>query len=235
LPETANAVVKKRRSEVMATVKPQKARIVGVDDPSKVVNCQFNPAEFAITREIRWHQEPMQGNDAPSVTFAGGKSRDLTIPLLFDTTSTGKDVRDSYKALLEMAQINTKKKDPKTGKGEPPRCRFEWGNFLRNNAFVGVITQVTQKFTMFKSDGTPVRAELEVTFSETAEKPKGQNPTSQSETRKIWVVEEGQTLDWIAYQEYGDPAHWRHIAETNNLDDPKDLHPGQVLKLVPLS
>jgi nucleoid-associated protein YgaU len=41
-------------------------------------------------------------------------------------------------------------------------------------------------------------------------------------------------LDWIAYQEYGAPAYWRHIAETNNLDDPKALYPGQILKLVPL-
>ncbi len=48
------------------------------------------------------------------------------------------------------------------------------------------------------------------------------------------MVHEGQTLDWIAYQEYGDPAYWRHIAETNDLANPKDLRPGQVLKLTPL-
>jgi nucleoid-associated protein YgaU len=47
-------------------------------------------------------------------------------------------------------------------------------------------------------------------------------------------VVEGQTLDWIAYQEYGSPAAWRHIAETNSLDDPMNLTPGQILKLTPL-
>jgi nucleoid-associated protein YgaU len=47
-------------------------------------------------------------------------------------------------------------------------------------------------------------------------------------------VSEGQTLAWIAYQEYGDSGYWRHIAETNDLADPLDLRPGQVLKLVPL-
>jgi nucleoid-associated protein YgaU len=87
---------------------------------------------------------------------------------------------------------------------------------------------------MFKADGTPLRAEVTVNFVQTVTKPKGQNPTSRSETRKIWVVHEGETLDWIAYREYGDPAQWRHIAETNGLGNPKDLYPGQVLKLTPL-
>jgi len=73
-----------------------------------------------------------------------------------------------------------------------------------------------------------------VTFSETGEQKKAQNPTTRTEARKIWVVHEGQTLDWIAYQEYGDPAYWRHIAETNNLANPMDLRPGQALKLTPL-
>ena len=214
--------------------KPQKAKIVGVDNPNKSVVCQFNPAEFSITRAIKWREETRQGQNSPEVTFAGGESQDLTIPLLFDTTDTGKDVRKSYQALLEMAEIDESKKNSTTGKGEPPRCRFEWGNFLRTNAFTGVITQISQKFTLFKADGTPLRAEVQVTFSETASKPKKQNPTSHSEARKIWIVHEGQTLDWIAYQEYGDPARWRHIAETNDLANPRELQPGQVLKLVPL-
>jgi nucleoid-associated protein YgaU len=92
---------------------------------------------------------------------------------------------------------------------------------------------MTQKFTMFKRDGTPVRAEVSITLKQVAEKPKGQNPTSRSEARKIWVVEEGQRLDWIAYQEYNDASQWRYIAETNNLNSP-DIYPGQVLKLLPL-
>ena len=88
---------------------------------------------------------------------------------------------------------------------------------------------------MFKADGTPLRAEVSVTFKQVAEATRGQNPTTRTESRKVWIVHEGQTLDWIAYQEYGDPALWKHIAATNNLSNPMDLRAGQVLKLVPLS
>lgn len=211
--------------------KIQKAKITDAKKSSKAVVCHFNPDQLSLTKTITWNEETTTGGDASQLTFGGGKAEDLTIPLLFDTTDTGKDVRKSYKALLDLAMVDQSKKDRKTNKGEPSLCRFEWGKFL---SFTAVITQITQKFIMFKADGTPVRAEVSVTFKQVEQKPKRQNPTTRSETRKIWVVHEGETLDWIAYQEYGNPAHWHHIAETNNLDNPRDLQSGQVLKLVPL-
>jgi len=209
----------------------QKAKVVNLSTGSEVA-CHFNPADFEITRTIRWPDVTSLGKNAPQVRFAGGQSHELTIPLLFDTTATGGDVRGTYQALLDMAVIDSSTQNAKTGKGQPPLVRFEWGLFL---SFEAVITAVTQKFVMFKADGTPLRARLSVTFKQVDQGVGAQNPTSRSEARKIWIVREGETLDWIAYKEYGDAAQWRHIAETNNLDNPRAIYPGQVLKLLPLS
>jgi len=209
----------------------QKAKIVNANNSSKSVTCHFNPDTFTLDRTIQWNVETTQGDDLPRVTFAGGQASDLSMTLLFDTTDTGNDVRSSYSVLLELAQVDASAKNAKTGQGEPPLCRFEWGRFL---TFTAVITKLSQKFSMFKADGTPVRAEVTVTFKQVEEATRPQNPTTRTESRKIWIVHEGQTLDWIAYKEYGDPAQWRHIAETNHLANPLDLQPGQVLKLVPL-
>ncbi len=209
----------------------QKAKIVNAKNSSKSVTCHFNPDTFTLDRTIQWNVETTQGDDLPRVTFAGGQASDLSMTLLFDTTDTGNDVRNSYTVLLELAQVDASTKNAKTGQGEPPLCRFEWGRFL---TFTAVITKLSQKFSMFKADGTPVRAEVTVTFKQVEEAARPQNPTTRTESRKIWIVHEGQTLDWIAYKEYGDPAHWRHIAETNHLANPLELKPGQVLKLVPL-
>lgn len=209
-----------------------KARIVDEQNPSRVVVCHFNPKELSITQTIKYESKHNIGNNAANLSFSGGEAQDLTIPLLFDTTATGEDVRDSYKVLLALAKIDQKKKNATTDMGEPPYCRFEWGKLL---SFRAVITKLTQKFLMFKTDGLPVRAEVSVTFKQVDKKPTGQNPTSRTESRKIWIVHEGQSLDWIAFQEYGDPAYWRHIAETNQLSNPMVLRPGQVLKLTPLA
>ncbi len=216
----------------MAEERPnvQKAKIVNLNNQQSLT-CHFNPDTFSLERSLDWKAPPKTGSDYPELVFSGGQAGDLTMTLLFDTTSSGSDVRDAYTALTDMSKVDQSKKDAKTNKGEPPRCRFEWGRFL---TFEAVITKLAEKFLMFKSDGTPLRAEVTVTFKQVAEATSGQNPTTRTEPRKIWVVHEGQTLDWIAYQEYGDPAQWRHIAETNDLADPLDIRPGQVLKLVPL-
>jgi hypothetical protein len=217
--------------------KLEKATIAKVSKSGSVslpgLACHFNPETFKLDKTVEWNQdqEANIGNDVPPVTFGGGKSAEMPIELLFDTTATGEDVRDTYKLLVELTEIDPATKNSTTSKGEPPRCKFMWGKFL---SFTAVITKLGQTFTMFKADGTPLRAKVSVTLLRVPEKPKGQNPTSVSEPRKIWVVESGQTLDWIAYVEYGDPNHWRHIAAANNLINPKDLQAGQVLKLVPL-
>lgn len=209
----------------------QKAEIFRVDDPSKKVTCQFNPKDFSISKEVKWNRRIMSGKNVSDVEFAGGEPRNFTVDLIFDSTDTGSDVRDSYKELLTMGEVEPSQKNQKTGKSQPPLCKFQWGSYL---SFTGVLTKVSQNFVMFKADGTPVRAKVTVTFGETPVTVQPQNPTTHTTSRKIWVVHEGQTLDWIAYKEYGSAAHWRHIAETNDLADPKDLQPGQVLKLVPL-
>jgi hypothetical protein len=209
-----------------------KATIFQVADATKKVECQFNPKDFSVTKSVKWNYQQVDGKDVGEPEFGGGEAQDFTVDLLFDSTSDGSDVRNKYTALLTMAQIDTTKTNTVTGKGEPPECAFQWGSFL---SFTGVIKSISQNFVLFKADGTPLRAKVKVTFSETPTATQGQNPTTRTEYRRVWVVREGETLPWIAYKEYGDPNKWRFIAETNNLDNPMSLEPGQVLKLIQLS
>jgi LysM repeat protein len=213
---------------------PTKAKIASVDNTSETIECHFNPDTMVLGRHVNWRFPDNIGRDVPKPKFVGGQASDISIELWFDTTDppldgSGNpvadwkdDVREHYKLLLTMTKKDDSNKDPGP-------VRFEWGNFL---SFTAVITQVTQTFTMFKMDGTPVRAKVNVTLKEVPDAPTSQNPTSRSDPRKIWVVRQGETLDWIAFKEYGSPAYWRHIAETNDLANPRDLRPGQVLKLV---
>ena len=90
---------------------------------------------------------------------------------------------------------------------------------------------------MFTPGGKPIQAEVTLRL---VEQDMGWrnllpiNPTSRSEARKTWRVTEGETLDWIAFQEYGDSAQWRHIAKVNKLLNPLKLRAGQLLKITPL-
>jgi nucleoid-associated protein YgaU len=81
-----------------------------------------------------------------------------------------------------------------------------------------------------------VRATLDVSFLQAQEAGRypGQNPTTVGRPGyRRRIVKEGETIDWIAYDEYGDSAMWRFVADTNGLDDPGRLTPGQELAIAP--
>lgn len=211
-----------------------KIKVVDGSKAGQSIECMFRPKEYTITKQNIWQLKESKGKDVPQLEFSGGGASTLTMELFFDTYESGKDVRKEYtNKIWELMAIDDSLTDRTTLKGRPPLVQFEWGPVV---SFKAVITNITQKFTMFKADGTPVRASLTVTFQE-AEKPGKypfQNPTTGSKPGyKVRVVKEGETLDWIAFEEYGDPALWRFIADTNNIDNPMRLVPGQILSIVP--
>ena len=93
---------------------------------------------------------------------------------------------------------------------------------------------MTQKFTLFKPDGTPVRAKVEVTFTQytDVEDYPNQNPTSGGgPNERVHRVISGERLDTIAAKVYRDATKWRLIAEHNKIGDPLALRPGQTIRI----
>jgi nucleoid-associated protein YgaU len=201
-----------------------------LDNDAKVT-CQFNPESLSMSKSNQWAFRTDIGDDTPETVFGGGNSGSMSLELLFDSTHTGDDVRQQYVKLLKVTMV--KPSDNNDGKGEPRQVVVQWGSFV---SYVAVIESLSQNFTLFKEDGTPLRAQLSVSLREvwSDKKLPEQNPTSRSDVRRTWVVEKGQRLDWIAHQVYGNSGTWRHIAESNGLSNPAMLRPGQILKIVPL-
>lgn len=219
---------------VTTSTKPEKAKIINLDDPSDLpIDCLFNPNEYTFSKRNTWKKEPVKGKNVPQLEFVGGDSMTLKMQLFFDTYATGDDVRKTTDRIWKLMSINEKLTDMTSIKGRPPTVEFHWGSTW---SFGAVITDISQKFTMFRYDGKPVRATLDVTFLQVKDQGKypGQNPTTVGQPGyRRRIVNEGETLDWIAFEEYGNCAMWRLIAEINNLDDPMRLRPGQVLAIAP--
>jgi nucleoid-associated protein YgaU len=225
----------------------EKAKIVVVDESGNPIGgapsitCMYNPTTINFKRSSKWDAKPVRQQSRTEHNYKGGGPATLSVTLLFDTTrniqslgvQAGTDVRTEYiDPLLSLMEVET---DP-SAEDRPPYCRFELGGKFYFN--IGFVKSVDVKYKLFLPDGTPVRAEASVTFEEVRNEEeldnRPQNPTSRSEARKTWIVREGERLDQIAHQEYGSPSHWRHIAEINDIADPFNLQPGQVLKLTPL-
>lgn len=221
-----------------------KAEIENVDQPSDKVVCMFNPREYSFTKQNSWRENNQKGANVGRLEFGGGAPAKLTLQLLFDTyeahsngsrqlNQAGDDVRRYTRPLWDMMKVSERKRNATTGRGEPPRVRFTWGTMW---SFEAVIESITQKFTLFLEDGTPVRATLDVAFKQLTDEGQypRQNPTSGGHPGdRLRTVRGGETLAQIAFEEYGDPTVWRLLAEANGIADPLRLRAGQVLVIVP--
>jgi len=218
----------------MPSAKPEKAIIMNLDEKGAMpIECLFNPTEYTFSKTNTWTESEIKGGNVPLVEFDGGGPMTLKMTLFFDTYATGGDVRTITDRIWKLMSIDESLTDTDSGKGRPPMVEFRWGTTW---SFQAVITTIKQTFTLFRYDGTPVRATLEVEFLQAREEGKypGQNPTTVSlPGYRQRLVKEGETIDWIAFEEYGDASRWRYIAATNGLDDPLAIRPGQLLAIAP--
>ncbi len=206
--------------------------------PSNRIECQFNPQTLSITKSVNWHavtlrmvagrKEAVPDLNSPFMTFGGGCPAEFSLDLVFDTTTlNNQDVRGFTNQLLSLTLKGGG--DPSSPGDPPPLVKFIWGEF---QLFTAVIIKVVINYTLFLASGIPVRARAQVSFKQAYDGDtlgEGQNPTSRTDRRKTRLVQQGERLDTIAFQEYGDAGRWRDIAEANNLDDPLDLQAGQIL------
>jgi nucleoid-associated protein YgaU len=201
-------------------------------DSGEQIEVLFNPKEYSISKTNTWQRAATSGANMPSTTFASGQPATMTVQLFFDTYEMKMDVRRHTDKIARLMEVSIREE----GEGQklrPPKVKFHWGLTW---TFKAVVTQVTQKFTLFLPTGTPVRATLDVTFQQIEDEGRfpGQNPTSGGNAgRRTHVVEAGETLDLIAHQELGDARQWRRLADMNRIWDPLALKPGSILVVEP--
>jgi len=194
------------------------------------ISCMFNPFEYTVTKSNQYGEKSRNNSNVPQVEFKKAGPQVLKLSLIFDTYEKGEDVSLKTNKLWKLMESSTRQEGSRDVKVPPPEVAFEWGVFR----FVAVMTEMSQKFTLFKLDGTPVRAKVDVTFTQHKDVNDypSQNPTSGGgPIQRVRRVVAGDRLDTIAYEVYGDATQWRTIAEQNQITNPLILHPGQLLTI----
>ena len=95
------------------------------------------------------------------------------------------------------------------------------------------------RFVLFRADGEPVRAWAQLRLLQVAADPRtgggkvpAQNPTTRAaEAGSSCIICDGDSLQSLAFDAYGDPTAWRTIARANGIDDPLRLRPGRRLTI----
>lgn len=194
----------------------------------------FNPTELSIEENNSW-EEQKKVRRKPGLQFTARSLRRIAMELFFDTFEIKKDVREfthRFSKLL-VASIDTS-----NGK-RPPRCQITWGRQVpaaqatEINEFPMevVLESLKQQYVLFLSDGTPVRAKLNVSFKEYIEPEQEEQaePRSNSFPARTYIVKTGDRLSDIAGTLWRKPEEWRRIADANALLNPRQLVPGKLL------
>ena len=198
--------------------------------PREPITVLFNPFEYSIDRTNVFKSTPGAGLSGPPIQVINGDADVLAMELFIDDyTDPPKPGEKSVKD--RFARDGAPSRD-RSKLHAPAPVQFIWGKLT----FKAIIEKLSRKITLFRPDGTPARATLNVTFKEYKTLPELVNDPrleSPDKTRRRVIV--GYDSLWLlAAREYGDVAEWRVIAEHNDLDDPRDIAPGDWVMLPPL-
>lgn len=216
----------------MGSLQKAMLRVVEGDADVRQLRFAYNPAELSTSKSASWSRPQAQGaSTASQPQFTGANPQSVSMELVFDGWDDPMaDVSHSVMTLFNW----THPPQGSTGNLQhPPLLRFEWGSSRVLQGFKGFLKSVSAKYTLFKPDGTPIRATCQITLEEVPQDPSGQNPTSGArESRRSRLLDQGDSLQSVAWREYGDPNLWRALAEFNEIDDPLRVAAGTQI-LVP--
>ncbi|WP_243075112.1 peptidase M23 [Microbacterium sp. SS28] len=192
------------------------------------IEFHFNPKELTVTKAAKWDsQNQKKSGSAPPASYTSPEPQKMTLEMFFDATQTSggsvvKDVEDLFKTLVPTEAS-------RQTKPSPPWVKFGWGPL---SGFLGYVKSVSAKYTLFGSDGRPLRAVCTVALEELPSEQGKQNPTSGGlQPRRVHTMREGDSLAVLAYREYGNAALWRPLADVNGIDDPMRVRPGSTVFL----
>jgi hypothetical protein len=144
-------------------MKLEKVKLMVYSDLSgqaKDIQFMFNPSELDFTRQIAWDRD--LGNRGttllPKVNFSGVEPYSFTLQnLLFDTYEKKTSVLKEY-----IDNIKKGATARNNAHSRPPVYILTW----HDSYFHCVMTSLNYKLTLFLSDGTPVKAIVNIALEE---------------------------------------------------------------------
>ena len=205
----------------------------------KTFTVLINPESYKKDISISYASKQPLGSATPEQRFTNIGTETVSFKLIFDGTglvSTAPSSLKNGKTIKSVdEQIELFQEVTTVYQGDIHRPYFlqlTWGNLL----FEGVLTSLNINYKLFKSDGTPLRAEADATFSSSV-------PTGKQQRRKrkkspdvthVVKVKAGDRLPLLSNEIYDKENYFVQVAEKNQLNNLRKLKFGTNLLFPPV-
>ena len=198
----------------------------------------FNPESYSQKYALEYVKEEAMNSTGQSVKYARSAPSLLSLKLVLDGTGShevasdaaqngkGQTVENRIKHLLDISyRMNG-------NIHEPNYLVVKWGSL----SFSCRMASIDINYTSFNPDGTALRAELgiELLSDQEINKQLALNAKNSPDLTHSRIVKSGDTLPLLSKAIYGSSSHYLWIAQQNQLDDFRNLTPGQRLFFPPL-
>jgi hypothetical protein len=124
----------------------------------------------------------------------------------------------------------------------PPFVRIEWGkasafkSWKNLSGFQCKLESLSINYTMFKANGTPLRAEIDVGFTQYLNPLAIQKITKQNspDMTHVRTVQAGDNLPMMCQEVYGSNSYYLEVARVNGMTSIFNLSPGSKIVFPPL-
>lgn len=199
--------------------------------PVKPYSLMINPESIKMTRAIDYNEKQVPNTSAPSQKYKSTPSNKLSFDIVIDCTGvvdSGRTDMDTEIKKLETIIYTY------NGKIHRPNfVKLQWG---QNLSFNCVLTSFDISYTLFKPNGTPLRAKIALAFSQyisptTVEKlDKKESP----DVSHIVTVVKGVTLPQLCHEIWNDELYYIQVATYNDLNKFRHLRGGEKLLFPPI-
>ncbi|MAK35846.1 MAG: hypothetical protein CMC15_06690 [Flavobacteriaceae bacterium] len=194
------------------------------------VGVKINPASYSHKHQVNYCSTIPTGAANTPLKFSSMPPETISFDIHFDATGAIPN-----NTVLVETQLKQFKKVCFNFNGqihEPNYLIVSWGSLV----FKCKLTSLSVNYTLFKKDGTPLRAKASVSFQEAIDETminKIANKRSPDLTHYV-VVKAGDTLPLLCHEIYGDQFYYMEVAKHNNIANFRNLTPGTKLYMPPL-
>lgn len=191
----------------------------------------LNPDTITLNRAIDYNEKQPPDSSQPSMKYKMTPGSSLSFALIIDCTG----IVDAKRTILpkELRQLLSVVYDYNGSIHRPNFVKLTWGI---GEVFKGVLTKFDTTYSLFDSNGVPLRAKVSLNFksyTDPATVAKTENKQSPDLTHLVNVTL-GDSLPGLSQKVYDTPDYYIQLAEFNGLDKFRSLQTGVDLIFPPV-